>query len=51
MQPVASDITGPASGEVPATQHAIQFVGADEIRLNPAKTVDRVGPTHLLLQV
>ncbi len=51
MQPVASDITGPASGEVPATQHAIQFVGADEIRLNPAKPVDRVGPTQLLLQV
>lgn len=36
---------------IPATQHAIQIVGADQIVVNPAKAVDPVGPTQLLLQV
>ena len=35
----------------PSTQHAIQFTGQDQFVLNPAKPVDRVGPTQLLLQV
>lgn len=36
---------------IPATQHAIQIVGVDQIEVNPAKPVDAVGPTQLLLQV
>lgn len=38
-------------GEIPATQHAIQIVGADEFVLNPAKPVDEVGPHQMLLKV
>ena len=37
--------------EIPATQHAIQIVGADEFVLNPAKPVDEVGPHQMLLKV
>lgn len=36
---------------IPATQHAIQIVGVDEIVVNDSKPVDQVGPTQLLLQV
>ena len=36
---------------VPATQHAIQYTGADRFEHNPAKPVDPVGPTQLLLRV
>lgn len=37
--------------QVPSHQHAIQFVGVDEIVHNPAKPVDAVGPHQLLLKV
>lgn len=37
--------------ELPATQYAIQYVGKDEFRVNPAKPVDPIGPTQLLLRV
>ena len=37
--------------EFPATQHAIQITGVDEFIHNPAKPVDPVGPTQLLLKV
>lgn len=36
---------------IPTTQHAIQITGVDQIEVNPAKPVDAVGPTQLLLQV
>ena len=36
---------------IPATQHAIQITGPDRFEVNPAKPVDAVGPTQLLLQV
>ncbi|MCW5950886.1 MAG: alcohol dehydrogenase catalytic domain-containing protein [Propionibacteriaceae bacterium] len=36
---------------IPATQYAIQFTGKDEVFLNTAKGVDRIGPTQILLQV
>lgn len=36
---------------VPGTQHAIQYVDSDRFRVNPAKPVDPVGPTQLLLRV
>lgn len=36
---------------IPATQHAIQITGVDQIEVNPAKPVDAVGPTQLLLEV
>ncbi len=36
---------------LPMTQRAIQFVGADEVFLNPAKPVPSVGPTQVLLKV
>ncbi|MDO5533673.1 MAG: alcohol dehydrogenase catalytic domain-containing protein [Propionibacteriaceae bacterium] len=36
---------------IPATQHAIQITGVDQIEVNPAKPVDAVGPTQVLLQV
>jgi len=36
---------------IPTTQHAIQITGVDAIEVNPAKPVDAVGPTQLLLQV
>ncbi len=36
---------------IPSTQHAIQITGVDQIVVNPAKPVDAVGPTQLLLQV
>ena len=35
----------------PATQYAIQFTGKDRFITNPAKPVDEIGPTQLLLQV
>lgn len=37
--------------DIPATQHAIQYVGKDEIVHNTSKPVDEVGPTQILLQV
>lgn len=37
--------------QLPATQHAVQIVGADQIVVNPGKPVDAVGPTQVLLQV
>ncbi len=36
---------------VPATQYAIQFTGKDRFTTNPAKPVDPVGPTQVLLKV
>jgi threonine dehydrogenase-like Zn-dependent dehydrogenase len=36
---------------IPATQHAVQFVGPDEVVLNRSKPVDPVGPTQLLARV
>ncbi len=36
---------------IPATQHAIQFVGVDEIIVNPEKAVHPVGPHQMMLQV
>ncbi len=36
---------------IPETQHAIQFVGADEIVHNPNKPVAPVGPHQMMLQV
>ena len=36
---------------IPTTQHAVQIVGVDQIVVNPAKSVDAVGPTQLLLEV
>ncbi|HMT87006.1 MAG TPA: alcohol dehydrogenase catalytic domain-containing protein [Arachnia sp.] len=36
--------------EIPATQFAIQFVGKDEVRINPAKPMYEVGPHQLLLK-
>ena len=41
----------PDHATVPATQHAIQYRGVDDFLHNPAKPVDPVGPTQLLLQV
>lgn len=35
----------------PATQHAIQLVGPGQLRLNPAKPVDRPGPRQMLARV
>lgn len=37
--------------DLPATQHAIQFTGKDQLVHNTAKAVDAIGPTQLLLQV
>ena len=37
--------------DIPSTQHAIQYVGKDEIVHNTNKPVDQVGPTQLLLKV
>lgn len=37
--------------QIPATQHAIQIVGVDEIVVNPNKPVDPVGPHQMLLEV
>nr|WP_300144630.1 alcohol dehydrogenase catalytic domain-containing protein [Propionicimonas sp.] len=36
--------------EFPTTQHAIQFVGADEVVHNQAKPMYELGPTQLLLK-
>lgn len=36
---------------IPKTQHAIQFVGVDEIIVNPEKAVYPVGPKQMMLQV
>ena len=36
---------------IPETQHAIQFVGVDQIVVNPAKPVYPVGPHQMLLKV
>ena len=36
--------------EFPATQHAIQFVGADQVVHNPAKAMYELGPHQLLLK-
>ena len=37
--------------EIPATQYAIQIVGKEEFVVNPAKPVDPVGPTQIMLEV
>ena len=37
--------------DLPTSQYAIQFVGKDEVLLNPAKPVYPVGPHQLLLRV
>ena len=37
--------------QIPSTQYAIQIVGKEEFVLNPAKPVDPVGPTQILLEV
>ena len=37
--------------QVPSTQYAIQIVGKEEFVVNPAKPVDPVGPTQILLEV
>ena len=37
--------------EIPATQHAIQIVAADEIALNEAKPVPEPGPTQILVKI
>lgn len=37
--------------QIPTTQHAIQYVGKDQIVHNTSKPVDPVGPTQLLLKV
>lgn len=37
--------------QFPATQHAVQFTGKDQVVVNPAKPVDAIGPTQLLLKV
>ncbi|HQY99203.1 MAG TPA: alcohol dehydrogenase, partial [Propionicimonas sp.] len=36
--------------QFPATQHAIQFVGAEQVVHNPAKPMYEVGPRQLLLK-
>ena len=36
--------------QIPATQHAIQYVGKDQIVHNKTKPVDPVGPTQILLK-
>ncbi len=36
---------------IPTTQHAVQIVGVDQIKVVSDKPVDPVGPTQLLLQV
>lgn len=36
--------------EFPATQHAIQFVGADQVVHNPAKAMYELGPHQLLMK-
>ncbi|MEA4944602.1 MAG: alcohol dehydrogenase catalytic domain-containing protein [Propionicimonas sp.] len=36
---------------IPATQYAIQFTGKDEVFVNTAKPVDKIGPTQILLEV
>ena len=37
--------------QIPATQHAIQIVAADEIALNEAKPVPEPGPTQILVKI
>ena len=37
--------------EIPQTQVALQFVGADETRLNTEKPVPELGPTQILCQI
>ena len=37
--------------EIPSTQYAIQIVGKEEFVVNPAKPVDPVGPTQIMLEV
>jgi threonine dehydrogenase-like Zn-dependent dehydrogenase len=39
------------SEPIPQTQHAIQFVGPDEVVLNHSKPVGPVGPTQVLARV
>ncbi len=36
--------------DLPATQHAIQFVGPDQVVLNPAKAMYELGPRQVLLK-
>lgn len=37
--------------QIAKTQNAIQFVGPDEVTLNPSKPVPEVGPTQVLVKV
>ena len=37
--------------DFPSTQYAIQFTGKDAVVVNPAKPVDPIGPTQILLKV
>ena len=37
--------------QIPSTQYAIQIVGKEEFVVNPAKPVDPVGPTQIMLEV
>ena len=39
------------TAQLPATQPAVQFVGRDQVVVNPAKEIPELGPTQLLLQV
>jgi L-sorbose 1-phosphate reductase len=41
----------PTTPELPATQHAIRFVGPNRVILDPAKPVVRPGPTQVLAKV
>ena len=41
----------PDATDLPDTQYALQLVGADRLRLNRAKSVDRPGPHQMLLRV
>jgi L-sorbose 1-phosphate reductase len=36
---------------IPATQHAIQYIGKDEFVLNTSKLVDPIGPTQMVLKM
>lgn len=36
---------------IPTTQHAVQLVGPDELKLNCEKSVDQPGPYHILARI
>ena len=39
------------SNDLPATQHAVQLVAPDQLRINPSKEVSRPGPYQLLAKI